>query len=533
MKNLLMRAFMALAMLCALPSHAQFAPGQPLTASQLNATLAAKTSNAAAAITGGTITGVTITGLPAPIPVASGGTGVTTATGTGSLVLASGATLNNVTTTGAFASPAFASFGNQSTWLRSLISCSTDCAQTWSQSTGGGSGLLGATRSSDNTLAGSMAAQGVAGYAINDNTTQVQTVYGGYFEARRAAGAGTTQGSEIDVVNQGAVVGLDPYNMFTTGTTPALWLSSGRPDVTSGAANASAALGIINNNTAFENGIVFHSSALNTTAGEGNAIVLPQKDAVVWYGSAGNKVAAIRSDATTASFRFVFGNGSYNFQTIAGTTVVSGDTSGNVTANGTVTALGNVSANSTSYMLGNIAGLTLPGNNTTTGTNSIGWNRSNGGGETDFVNAKGGGSTGGFQWYQWNGTASTLTATLTQNGNFSTTGGIDGTAIGANTPNTGKFTTLSSTGTGAMPLYSTTGASVNAPHMVQGSVALSSGSATVTLSGSAVFSSSSSYTCTANDTTSANAVKVTQGSGTSITFTGTGTDTVQFLCAGN
>ncbi|WP_249201284.1 hypothetical protein [Burkholderia cenocepacia] len=92
---------------------------------------------------------------------------------------------------------------------------------------------------------------------------------------------------------------------------------------------------------------------------------------------------------------------------------------------------------------------------------------------------------------------------------------------------------LSATGTGAMPLYSTTGTGVSAPHMVQGTVALASGSATVTLSGSAAYTSSSSYTCTANDTTSAAAVKVGQTSGTSITLTGTGTDTVQFICAGN
>ncbi|WP_242460907.1 hypothetical protein [Burkholderia cenocepacia] len=127
--------------------------------------------------------------------------------------------------------------------------------------------------------------------------------------------------------------------------------------------------------------------------------------------------------------------------------------------------------------------------------------------------------------------------------NLSSSGTVSGTgfsnylasppAIGSTTANTGRFSTLSSTGTGAMPLYSTTGAGVNAPHMVQGAVALSSGSATVTLSGSAVFSSSSSYTCTANDTTTANAVKVSQSSGTSITFTGTGTDSVQFLCAGS
>jgi hypothetical protein len=88
-------------------------------------------------------------------------------------------------------------------------------------------------------------------------------------------------------------------------------------------------------------------------------------------------------------------------------------------------------------------------------------------------------------------------------------------------------------GIGAMPMTSTTGSNVIGPHMVQGSIALAAGTATVTLSGSAVFTSSTSFTCTANDSTAANSVRVNQASGTSITFTGTSTDTVQFLCAGN
>lgn len=59
-----------------LVANAQFTPGQILTASQLNSAFAAKTTNAAAAITGGTITG-----LSSPLPVASGGTGATTLVG--------------------------------------------------------------------------------------------------------------------------------------------------------------------------------------------------------------------------------------------------------------------------------------------------------------------------------------------------------------------------------------------------------------------------------------------------------------------
>lgn len=350
-----------------------------------------------------------------------------------------GGTISGITS---FASPGFASFGNQTQWLKALISCSTDCSQTWSQSTGGGSGLLGATRTSDNTLAGSMAAQGVAGYAINNNTTQVQTGYAGYFEARKSSGAGTTQVIEADLVNQGALVTLDPYNMLTTGITPALWLSSGRPDVTSGATNASAAIGVINNNTQFDKGLVFQSNSVTVNSGEAVAIGLPVNYALDWYASAGTKVARIRSDATTASLGLVFANGLTCFQTMAGTCQVTFDTSGNLTA------VGNVSGNNTSYLLGNIAGQSLPGNGTTTGTSLIGWNRTNGGGETDFVNAKGGGSTGGFAWYDWDGTTATQRGTL-MNGNFvvsgsikpSTTAGIIGTtaADSANAGSVGEF----------------------------------------------------------------------------------------------
>ncbi|WP_257803369.1 glycoside hydrolase family 55 protein [Burkholderia glumae] len=92
---------------------------------------------------------------------------------------------------------------------------------------------------------------------------------------------------------------------------------------------------------------------------------------------------------------------------------------------------------------------------------------------------------------------------------------------------------LTVTGAGAMPLYSTSGTAASAPHMVKGSVALSGGAATITLTGAAAFSSSSSYVCTAIDTTASNAVRVSQTSGTSFSLSGTGTDTVQFLCAGN
>ncbi len=60
-------------------------------------------------------------------------------------------------------------------------------------------------------------------------------------------------------------------------------------------------------------------------------------------------------------------------------------------------------------------------------------------------------------------------------------------------------------------MYNTAGTGAGGPHMVTGNIALSSGSATVTFSGSAVFGSLASYVCTATDNTAANAVKVGNG----------------------
>ncbi len=82
------------------------------------------------------------------------------------------------------------------------------------------------------------------------------------------------------------------------------------------------------------------------------------------------------------------------------------------------------------------------------------------------------------------------------------------------------------------PIYNSTGTIQNIAHIVQDTVTLSGGTATVTLTGSAVFSSASSYTCVAIDETGTNAVKVTQTSGSSITFTGTGTDVIRYICIG-
>jgi hypothetical protein len=81
--------------------------------------------------------------------------------------------------------------------------------------------------------------------------------------------------------------------------------------------------------------------------------------------------------------------------------------------------------------------------------------------------------------------------------------------------------------------YNNSGTQKTDVRHVYGTVALSGGTATITLSGGAAFTSNSTYVCSANDETAAAAVKVTRTSGTSITFTGTTTDTVAYHCIGN
>ena len=82
-------------------------------------------------------------------------------------------------------------------------------------------------------------------------------------------------------------------------------------------------------------------------------------------------------------------------------------------------------------------------------------------------------------------------------------------------------------------VMSTNGANLPGAHTVVGSVPLVLGTATVTFTGNAVFTSASSYQCSPSNLTALNFVRPTYNSGSSVTFTGVGTDTVGFICTGN
>lgn len=136
------------------------------------------------------------------------------------------------------------------------------------------------------------------------------------------------------------------------------------------------------------------------------------------------------------------------------------------------------------------------------------------------------------------GTAASLTAgtATVANGLKSATTTVSVSA--ATAPTSGQVLTASSTtlATWVTPLslYGTTGTLQATPHMAIGTSTLVAGTVTITLSGSAVYTSSATYACSANDTGgSAIATSVQNQSGTSFKIFGTLTDTVSFSCIGD
>jgi hypothetical protein len=93
---------------------------------------------------------------------------------------------------------------------------------------------------------------------------------------------------------------------------------------------------------------------------------------------------------------------------------------------------------------------------------------------------------------------------------------------------------------GIVPIYDTAGAVKASQHAVTGTFTMpnSNGPSTVTLAGSAVFSSASSYFCALNDATTAGAqAKLVTTSGTAFTLATVGAsaknDVISFICFGS
>jgi len=228
-------------------AHAQFTPGQILTASQLNSAFAAKTTNAAAAITGGTITG-----LSSPLPVASGGTGATTLVGlvSPSYIAAQGAdtVLANATSSSAsptaFAMPScststsalqftsgtgFTCYGNSATTVGTLAqfaaTTSAQLAGVLSDETGSGAAVFGTSPTIGTPTINTPT---ISGGTINNATVGITTPLAGKFTTLQATAAitptypagvvGNATGSAVSAGSVGEFV----FSSVPTGSAVAL-----------------------------------------------------------------------------------------------------------------------------------------------------------------------------------------------------------------------------------------------------------------------------------------------------------------------
>lgn len=183
-------------------------------------------------------------------------------------------------------------------WLEIIRYATTNNSQLAVLSTIGQCAILGGSRTSDFGLAGSLGCIGIQGWAINDNTQQLQTAYGAYFEVRRNAGTGNTHGFELDVVNYGSAVSLQPYQIFQDGLTAGAWIASGGEIA---ATKASAAIAIINNGSTWDKGIIFHALAIDGTdgvTGSGVAIEMARGHNVRWMFGAGQLGASMSSSVS-------------------------------------------------------------------------------------------------------------------------------------------------------------------------------------------------------------------------------------------
>lgn len=186
-------------------------------------------------------------------------------------------------------------------WLELIRTPTTNNSQLVVLSTIGQGAILGGSRTSDFALTGSQGCIGVQGWGINDNTVNLQTAYGAYFEVRREVGAGRTHGFELDVVNYGSAVGIQPYDMFQQGLTVGGWFASGGEIAST---RASAAIAIINNGASWDKGIVFHSTSIEGTngiTGSGVAIEFAKGHLMRWMFGSGSQGAAITASVSTSA----------------------------------------------------------------------------------------------------------------------------------------------------------------------------------------------------------------------------------------
>lgn len=249
---------------------------------------------------------------------------------------------------------------NNSTWTDQYEpnACSTPlCAIAPSGSNTAGAYF--ASRTSD--LAASTGKETTHFLAVNDKQTGNNTIWGQYLQCEALVGtAGLTFCVENSLGNFVTTVQVDPYTYQTNGATINQRLDCGYgtgPTYT----NCSVAMDIINNGAAYETGINFRSTALDTgVLTHPPAISMPAGAngySFAWYKATGYSTPAWQEYATNTTTNgntialndasWVVG-GAHNWATIGQTAINFGNTTDNPTfafqGTGTVLVTGNVSA---------------------------------------------------------------------------------------------------------------------------------------------------------------------------------------------
>jgi len=185
--------------------------------------------------------------------------------------------------------------GDGSSWLEDFRDYSISISEFTSISSTGGYGIIGASRASDN-LPANFQTIGVGGFAYNDNATNKEPAWGGYFEVGRESLTGAALGIEIDCWTASAADPLTPYTSRSTSSTDVinLWLSAGGGTGSPGTNKNSAAIGIHDNGQRFERGIVFMNASVDATVNEALSMYKGLK--LAWYDSSNVAQSYITGD---------------------------------------------------------------------------------------------------------------------------------------------------------------------------------------------------------------------------------------------
>ncbi|WP_157784790.1 hypothetical protein [Sphingobium xenophagum] len=126
--------------------------------------------------------------------------------------------------------------------------------------------------------------------------------WAGYADITRGYSGGTSFGLEFAIKNQGTNEVSDPFNFLPGGSTIGAWFAAGGDPSYGGPATSpsTAAITIGRNSAAWNTGIVFGSTGLQTIDGRQRAMALAPMQALQWYRGAGAPTFELRSDGGVA-----------------------------------------------------------------------------------------------------------------------------------------------------------------------------------------------------------------------------------------